>query len=113
MKKKQILSFACPRKPFQLSVFLRMLYILANIGLIPYIPSDLIFKFAALTTVVMNSMGPKLASVIHYQLLHWTKPTMPPNHMIDYKLAVLGINLKKFPLHPAPFRMRHPVSRRH
>ena len=55
----------------------------------------MIFEFASPTTVIMNSVGSELAPMIHYQLPQWTEPPVPFNHLIDYKLAVLGIDLKE------------------
>jgi len=55
------------------------------------------FEFAAPTTIIVNSVGSKLASMIHYQLSQRTEPPIPFNHLIDYKLAVLGIDLRKLP----------------
>jgi hypothetical protein len=35
--------------------------------------------------------------MIHYQLQLWTEPQITFNHLIDYKLAVLGIDIKELP----------------
>ena len=57
----------------------------------------MIFEFAAPTPIIVNSVGSKLAPMIHYQLVQWTEPPITFNHLIDYKLAVLGIDLKELP----------------
>ena len=87
------MPFIFSKKPFQLSICLRVLY--SHQYWLDTVFFQMIFEFAAPTAVVMNSMGPKLASMIHYQLLQWTEPPVPFNHLIDYKLAVLGIDHKK------------------
>ena len=87
------MPFIFSEKPFQLSVCLRMLYSCQY--WLDTVFFQMIFEFAAPTTVIVNSVGSELAPMIHYQLPQWTEPPIPFNHLIDYKLAVLGIDLKE------------------
>src|SRR5512137_508828 len=89
------MPFIFSEKPFQLSVCLRMLYSCQY--WLDTVFFQMIFEFAAPTTVIVNSVGSKLAPMIHYQLPQWTEPPIPFNYLIDYKLAVLSIDLKELP----------------
>ncbi len=53
----------------------------------------MIFEFAVPTTVIVNSVGSELASVIQHQLSHRAEPPIFIHQLIDYKLAVLSIDL--------------------
>jgi len=59
------MHFIFSEKPFQLSVCLRMLYSCQY--WLDTVFSQMISEFAAPTTVIVNSMSSKLASMIHYQ----------------------------------------------
>ena len=89
------MPFIFSEKPFQLSVCLRMFYSCQYRLDTAYF--QMIFEFAAPAAVVVNSVGSKLASMIHYQLPQRTEPPIPLNHLIDDKLAVLSIDLKELP----------------
>lgn len=54
-----------------------------------------IFEFSCSNTVIVNSVGSKLAPMNHYQLPKRTEPPIPFNCLIDYELTVLGIDLKE------------------
>jgi len=95
MKKKQIYAFYILQKTvpaFRLSEdAFSCQYWLDTVSF------QMIFEFAAPTTVIVNYVGSKLAPMIHYQLPQWTEPPITFNHLIDYKLAVLCIDLKELP----------------
>ena len=58
----------------------------------------MIFEFAVPASVVMDSVGPKLAAMIEYQLPQGTEPPEFFYQLVDYQYAVLGIDLGELPV---------------
>ena len=105
------MPFVFSEKPLQLSVCLRMLYSCQYwLDSVFFQMIFKLYKFAAPTTIIVNPLGSQLTPMIHYQLSQRTEPTIPFNHMIDNKLAVLGIDLKELPIgqhHPGCVIQNH------
>src|SRR5690606_22636720 len=53
----------------------------------------MIFEFAVPASVVVDSVGSKLAAMIEYQLPHGTEPPEFVHQLIDYHHAVIRIDL--------------------
>jgi len=72
----------------------------------------MIFEFTVSASVVVDSVGSKLAAMIEYQLPHGTEPPEFVHQLVDYKYAFLGIDLGETPRQPAPSWMHHPELRK-
>ena len=89
------MSLIFSKKPFQLSICLRMLY--PDQNWLYTIFFEVLLEITIPIAIFMHAMGSKRTAVIEYELSHWAKPPVSFYHLIDDLFTVLGIDGIKFP----------------
>jgi hypothetical protein len=84
------MSLIFAKKPFQLSICLRMLYSYQNWFYTIFF--EVLLEITIPIAIFMHAMGSKRTAMIEYELSHRAKPPVSFYHLINDLFTVLGID---------------------